>query len=309
MKKIHKILIGIIVVLFLLGMLKDFIIKSTVEVVASQVLGASVHIKGMSVGIFKQSVRIKGLRVDNPAGFPEGVLLDISEVGVDYDLPAILKGTLHLPLVILKLNEMVVVKNKDGKLNVDALKVVQAKGEKKEMAMVIDTAILDLGKVVVKDYTKNPPTVEAHDIAVHNKTFKNIKSAQQFAALVLVQAMSGTTLRSAAIYGAATVLGVAFLPAGVAGVLLANDSGTKEYKAGMDQVYDALVVILNKSGQVESSNKERGQIKAKVEGAGVSIQLTRQGSVTSVRISARKMLLPKPEISDGILYQLSEKIK
>ncbi len=317
MKKIYKILIGVAAGLLILGVLKDFMIKSAVEVGAGQVLGAPVHIQGMSVGIFKQSVRIKGLRVDNPQGFPAGTFVDISEIGVDYDLPAILKGNLHLPLVVLKLKEMVIVKNSEGKLNVDALKVVQNKAEGKaqevkeapQMPMAIDTAVLDLGQVIVKDYTKNPPTVQAHDIGIHNKTFKNIKSAQQFAALILVQGMGPTALKSAAIYGAATVLGVAFLPAGVAGVLLSKDGSSKEYRADINRVYKELIEIINKSGQVESQNKEAGLIKAKIEGAGVTIQISVQGSSTEVKISARKMLLPKPEIAEGLLYQLSQKIK
>ena len=65
--------------------------------------------------------------------------------------------------------------------------------------MKIDQATLNLGKVVVKDYTKGePPSIQAYDIGV-NKTFKNITSAEQLVTLVLVQAMGPTALRNAAI--------------------------------------------------------------------------------------------------------------
>ena len=57
-------------------------------------------------------------------------MLDIAEVGLDYDLPALLGGRLHFPVGLLDFNEMVVVKNQDGALNVDALKV--AEGNKPE---------------------------------------------------------------------------------------------------------------------------------------------------------------------------------
>ena len=57
-------------------------------------------------------------------------MLDIAEVGLDYDLPALLGGRLHFPLVILNLSEMVVVKNQDGVLNVDALKAAGEKGSR-----------------------------------------------------------------------------------------------------------------------------------------------------------------------------------
>src|SRR5690348_14824184 len=99
MSKPVKILIGIVLVCFALVLTKDFLIKTAVKVGASKVLGTPVHIGGLSFGIFKQSVRIKDLRVQNPQGFPAGTLIDIPEAGVDYDLHAILKGDLHLPLV------------------------------------------------------------------------------------------------------------------------------------------------------------------------------------------------------------------
>ena len=212
----------IVVVFLVLGVVKDQIIKAAVTVGATQVLGAPVHIDGMSVGIFHQSVRVKGLKVYNPSGFPQGVLIDIPQITVDYDLPAILKGDLHLPLLVLDLKEMIVVKNKEGKMNVDALKVAQKGNDQKDqkpakaMPLRIDEATLNLGKVIVKDYAKGEhPQIEVYKIGVH-RTFRNIKSAEQFVALVMVQAMSPTALKSAAIYGAAGVLGVAVLPLGVA---------------------------------------------------------------------------------------------
>ena len=227
MHKTYKILAVIAAVLLGLGVLKDQIIKTAVEIGAAQVLGAPVHIGGMSVGLLGQSVRIKDLRVENPPGFPRENLIDIAQVGVDYDLPAIFKGVLHLPKLVLDLREMTVIKNKDGKLNVDALKVAQKSPENtqnnkptKEMPVEIDVAELNLGKVIVKDYNKMPFLVTAYDIGVHHKTYRNIKSVQKLALLVMGEAMGPTALKNAAIYGAASVLGVAFLPAGVANGLM-----------------------------------------------------------------------------------------
>lgn len=216
-----KLLIIAVAVLFALGILKDQAIKAAVTIGATQVVGAPVHIDGMSVGVFRQSVRIKGLKIYNPAGFSRGLLVDIPTISVDYDLPAILKGDLHLPFLVLDLKEMTVIRNKEGRLNVDALKVAQ-KGRQeqkpaKAVPLRIDAATLNLGKVIVKDYTKGQrPSVQVYDIGVHNKTFRGIKSAEQFAALVMVQSLGPTALKNAAIYGAASFLGVAVLPIGAA---------------------------------------------------------------------------------------------
>ena len=82
--------------------------------------------------------------------------------------------------------------------------------------MQLDTVVLNLGKVTVKDNAKNPPSVQIFDVGVRNKTFHNIKSAQQLVTLVMIEQMKPAALKGAAIYGAAAVLGVAFLPAVVA---------------------------------------------------------------------------------------------
>jgi len=311
MKKSYKILLIVAAIFLVLGFLKDLIIKTTVEITASQVLGAPVHIGGMSVGIFKQSVRIKNLRIGNPSGFPAGNMADIPQIGVDYDLGTILKGELYLPLVIVNLEQMTVVKNKDGKLNVDALKVAQRKQgpDSSQMPMRIDTAILNLGKVVVEDHTKEPPTVKAFDIGVNNKTFRNINSAQQFATLVMVQSMGPTALKNAAIYGAASVLGVAFLPAGVAGILLSKDSAMHDFTSGFNHTYETALEIARKSGQIESEDKNKGVIKAKIDGANVVLEFIRNGDQTRLKISARKMLIPKPAIANGLMYQISQKVQ
>lgn len=222
MRNVRKPLIIAVIVLFVLAIAKDQIIKAAVTISVSKAVGAPVHIDSMSVGIFRQSVRIRGFKMYNPSGFPRGPMVDIPVISVEYDLAAILKGDLHLPLLVLELKEMTVVKNKEGRLNVDALKVAQNKGTKppKAMPLRIDTAVLDLGQVIVKDYTGGErPGVQTYNIGVHHKTYRNIKSVEQLIVLVMVEAMKPTALKSAAIYSAAGVLGVAFLPAVAAGVI------------------------------------------------------------------------------------------
>lgn len=163
MKKILIILGGVLLALIVLGLAKDMIIKSAVEVIGTQVLGASVKVDKLSLGVLSQSVNIEGFKVANPAGFPSGNLLDIRQAKLDVDVMKALKGDIHLRVLILRLNEMNVIKDKDGNLNVNSLKIAQQKQEEgggnqpqddqgKKQAKVpplsIDTAIFDLGKVV-----------------------------------------------------------------------------------------------------------------------------------------------------------------
>lgn len=317
MKKLFIILAALVL---LVTLVKDQIIKAVVISQARKIMGVKVEIGSLGVSLIHQGIRIKELKVHNPAGFPDDLMVDIPEISIDYDLPAFLKGKLHLPLVVVHLKEMIVVRNKEGKLNVDSLKVAQegkdAKGKSKEekeamqFKLQMDVVTLNLGKVVVKDYSKGePPAIQGYDLGV-NKTFKNVKSAEQFATLILVEAMGPTALKNAAIYTAASALGVAFLPVGIAGVIMADDSGSADYDVNTDKAYSAALAVMRKAGQVTKENKEQGVIKGKVNGANVDIQVNkRDRNKTTVQVAARKYMLPKPEIAEGVLYQIGEALK
>ena len=323
MKKYQKILIIIVAVIIGIVILKDVIIKSTITTVGSAVVGAPIKIKKFALRAITQKVHIKEMVVYNPKGFPEGPLVDIPEIRVDFDLGALLKGKLHVPLIIFDLKEVIIIKDKDGNLNVDALKVAQAKEEpdqKKEeekpkkggkaMPMRIDELRLNVERVIYKDYSQGEkPVISAYEIALKDKVFKNIKSPEQLATLVMVQAMGPAGIKGAAIYGAATVLGAAFLPAGVVGVLVGKDSSTAEYSIGYDELYDVSLGVINEAGELKSEDRVKGVIKAKVDGSDVAIKLKKMPErKIEVTISARKMMIPKPKVAGGIQYQISEKM-
>jgi len=320
-KKFGGIVIGFIILLFVLGLVKDGVIKTTVTATASNILGAPVHFDRLAVGVFRQSVRINGMKVYNPPGFSQDVLLDVPEISVDYDLGGMLSGKLHFPLIVFDLKELVVVKNKEGKLNVDSLKVTQKqeravdKSSKEkastQISMEIDVMTINIGKVVFKDYTKgDQPLIEVFDIHVKDKTYKNITSTQQVAVLVLAEALKPTAIKSAGVYAAAAILGTGLFPASVVGMFTGKDHAEAEFRITSQKLHEATLQILKKSGEIIQENKAQGFIKAKVDGADLNITIDPKTSGRStIRISARKYLMSKPEIAAGILYQLQEKIK
>jgi hypothetical protein len=327
MKKILLIL-GIIIILFVvLGIAKDQLIKGAVVIGAKKVIGAPVEIDGFSLGIFKQRVRIKGFRMYNPEGFGEGTLIDIPEISVDYNLGALLKKKLHLPLVVVNLKEVGIVKNKEGALNVGSLKVTQKEEEpskpqaadkpqetKKQpqasMPMQIDVLTLTIGKVVYKDFSAGEkPSVEVFDVGIKEKTYKDIRSAQQLVALILAESMKGAGIKGAAIYGAATLLGVGFLPAGVAGVLIGEDRAEEVFNVSYERAYKISLEVLRQMGKVTAEDSGRGVIKGVVSGSKATIRVIQEEKAVKITVSARKMLLPKPKTSGGILYEISGKLK
>ena len=129
MKKKWIVVVTILVTLLLLSVCKDMVIKVSVEKAVKIVTGLKLGIGSLNVGIVKSAVSIKNLRVFNPPQFKDSVMVNMPEIYVDYDLPAIFGGNVHLWDLRINLKEFVVVKNEKGELNLDSLKVVTAKKE------------------------------------------------------------------------------------------------------------------------------------------------------------------------------------
>jgi len=139
----------------------------------------------------------------NPAGFKDQTMLDMPEVYVHYNLPAIIKGKIHLIEARIYLREFVVVKNENGILNLDSLKVVQAQKEGRGPAegkaakapeIQIDNLNLKIGKVIYKDYSSGgQPSVKEFNVNI-NESYKDINNPYALVSLIVVKAMMNTTI-------------------------------------------------------------------------------------------------------------------
>ncbi|HTY45005.1 MAG TPA: hypothetical protein VMD52_03325 [Patescibacteria group bacterium] len=317
MKKAAIIAFVVIACLITVGFAKDLLLGPMVSAVATQVTGAKVQIRGFSLGLIRQSVRLTGFKMYNPKGFSSGVLIDLPKIAIDYDLPALCTGKLHFRLVDIELKEIGLEKNKEGKLNVDSLKVAkapakgaQAQKPAKQMAIQLDVLNLNIGRIVSRDYTTGAePTVQVYDINL-NKSYKNITSVEQMAVLVLSEPMKHAGIKGAAIYGVAALTGVGFIPAVVAATLSDKDSVKQDMNVAVDRLYDTSLSVLKRIGKVSKEDKASGAISAEVSGVGVTVKCkSLSAGKAQIAVSARKYMLPKPEIASGVLYQISEQLK
>ena len=152
---------------------KDTLLKSVITAVAGKITGTKVKMEGFSLGILKQSIRIKGFTIYNPKGFSDGVLISLPLISADCNLASFFRGTAHLKLLEVSLKEIVIEKNKEGALNVDALKVAQADETKaaqekkpvKPMPIQLDILNLQMDRLVFKDYSAGKePSIKAYEI-------------------------------------------------------------------------------------------------------------------------------------------------
>jgi len=138
MKKFFKFVI-FCVVLFLVGLfifLQFFLGKTIKEVVQSideQFLTAEVEIADLNFNILGGSVDMKGLKVNNPAGFTEDYLYKLDRSFEDLSLLALLKKQIVIENIEVKNSDLMIVRNKDGKFNFkELIKSSEKKAEAKK---------------------------------------------------------------------------------------------------------------------------------------------------------------------------------
>lgn len=314
-----KIMIVILAVVFLFGfcLVRDFFIKSLVGTIAASVTGAPTRVGGLSLSVIMQSVKISNFRMYNPEGFPREILVDIPRMGVACNLWALIFGKIHIRHLDLQIKEIGVVKNKEGRLNVDSLKISEAKPAEKEkkkpgrqLAMRIDTVSLGMGRVVSRDYSvEGQPVVKVYDINL-NKTYTNINSAQQLAALMISEPLKAAGIQGLKTYGASMLTGAAALPVAAALAFTDKDYVRETFSVTMERAYDAGLQAVKMAGNIIKEDKAGGIISAEVNGARVTFKLKKLSErSTEVTISARKSWLPQPETAAGIMYQLNKQLK
>jgi len=310
MKKFLIVLAVVILSLAGVAIIKDQVIKSVVTSVASKMTGAPVHMDGLSFSILSSSIRISGFKMYNPAGFPQGILVSCPKIKVIYDLAALLKHQPHFLLVEIELKEMGLTKNKEGKLNVDSLKIVQQPKSSPSVPMKIDVLTLSIGKIVYKDYTAGTePSVRVYDINRH-KSYKSVPTAQQLALLVLAEPMKAAAIKNAQIYGVAMLAGVAVLPVAVAATFVGKDSVQQVIDVSFEHAYKVSLEVAKRMGRITQEDAPNGTIKVNINGAMIALQLRKKAdNKTEITISARKYMLPKLDIAGGVLYQVLDKLQ
>ena len=203
MKKIIIIVTIVLVILLVLSFAKNIIAKTSVSAGVRAMTGLKLSMKSMNIGVFRTLIGIKELKLHNPPGFPDKLMVSMPEIYVDYDLGAFLKKKVHLEEMRLNLKEFTVVKNEKGELNLDLLKVVQAQKEGKKPQeqekgkapeMQIDSLELKIGKVIYKDYSRGRvPSVREFKINL-NERYENISNPYTLVSLIVVKALMNTTI-------------------------------------------------------------------------------------------------------------------
>jgi len=288
------------------------LIRFVVTVGATNILGAPVHIDSVSLGESGESLHMKGFRVYNPEGFKKGVLAEIPVIDAEYDAADVLMGNvLHLKTLTIEIKTLLVLRNEKGALNVDELRIVK---DVMNIKMNIDTLVLTADEVIYEYYEKDgTPAVEGFNVNIRNKTYENITTAEQLGRKVLSEVLTKTTIKDAAVLGAAALAGLALappigLPIAAAILISGNDSVKADFDKSYDEVYAAGVTTMKRMGKLAYENRSKGILSGSVKGGSVKIKIKEVGKRVHVTVSGRKIVRPKPQIANGVLFEMSRRL-
>ncbi len=204
MKKIGFILFLIFVVFFTLVVGKNVFVKSMLDRGLSKAAHVPVSIGSANVELGNAKIELRDLKIQNPRSFPEKMMLHAPEIAIDFDLKAFWSGKTHFEEVRIDLDELIVIRNREGQLNVDALRPRDSSKANPERStgsklpkFLIDKLVLTVGKVIYKDYSLGgDPVVQEFNIGIQNREYRNIDNPQSLVSLIMFETLTRTTLSS-----------------------------------------------------------------------------------------------------------------
>jgi hypothetical protein len=176
----------------------DSILRVVAEHNIRRQMGMEAEIGRFHVGLIDPVIQIENLRIYNPKSFGGTPFVNIPEIHVEYDKPALTSGEIHLTILRFNLGELDIVKNEQGQTNIFSMGVeVPTKEDlKKNKAMEefkkrtglnfegIDVLTVSVGTFKYIDL-KDPKNNRTQVVGLENVPLRNVKVEADLAGLIL----------------------------------------------------------------------------------------------------------------------------
>jgi len=183
-------IVGGVILLLLAGIFcLDPILKGVTERRLRRQTGLEASIGELTLSLRSASLCIRDLKLYNPKEFGGSVLVDIAEFSFTLDAPAVRSGKLHFRQIHFHLREIHVVRNQQGRVNLQALEAApadtniataQSQVDNRRFQFAgIDKLYLTLGKVRYSDL-QDPENNEELTLQVHNELVQNLQTEEEF---------------------------------------------------------------------------------------------------------------------------------
>jgi hypothetical protein len=176
---------GFCLLLLVAWLSMDPLLRSMAERRAREQLGLRIEIGQLKTGLLSGSVALKELNIFNPPAFGAAMLARIPEFSCVLDLSQAMTNRLRLRDLKLRLRELNVIKDKDGRLNFDAIKTIideaMKHGSHSYAFGGIERLELTLEKVNYID-RQQPENNLNLDLGVRNEVATNLETEEQLSA-------------------------------------------------------------------------------------------------------------------------------
>jgi hypothetical protein len=181
-----KVLLALVVLCVVLAIAWVVLLPSIVASTIRSKTGFAVKIDSLAVNPFTAKVGLRGLVLENPAGWPEQSFVQLREFRADADLFPLLGGKLMADEVVVDVAQVTLVRNKDGVLNAVAFKDGLAGPKSAEPApkpgepakkpeFLIRHLTLKFDKLVYADHSGRSPAVRNYDLGI-SREMRNVDS-------------------------------------------------------------------------------------------------------------------------------------
>jgi hypothetical protein len=190
------ILVVVLAVIFILSL--DSILRVVVEHNIRAQTGMEAEIGRFHVGLIDPVIQVENLRIYNPKSFGGTPFLDIPEIHVEYDKPALADGELHLTILRFNLGELDIVKNEKGQTNIFSMGLAMPSKEEIKKNQVMEEfkkrTKLDFGGIDVLTVSvgtfkyidlKDPKNDRTQVVGMENVPLRNVKTEADLTGLVL----------------------------------------------------------------------------------------------------------------------------
>jgi hypothetical protein len=186
-KLLTRVVIGLLVLLIVLFLGRNFIARKSVEIGATKATGFPLTIGAMDVGLFSSKLDVRDLKLMNPPEFQEKMFVDMPQLYVDYRLGSMLSGSPHVNDMLINIKQLVIAKNAKNESNAMKLKgIVSPPGSTSSTKYSVDKLRIHVGTVTTVDSSG-----KRRDIPLNvDATYNNITDSTDISRLVLLTVMS-----------------------------------------------------------------------------------------------------------------------
>ena len=190
----------VLAVIFFLSL--DSILRVVIQHNIRAQTGMDAEIGKFYFGLTRPVVEIKDLQLFNAAEFGGTPFLNIPEIHVEYDQPALKRGEIHITLLRFNLGELDIVKNEAGQTNLFALGLAMPAQKKTAKSNGMDeikkrTGLDFKGIDVLNVSVGTAKYIDLQDqknnreqkIGIENQVIKNVQTPADLAGLALLVAL------------------------------------------------------------------------------------------------------------------------